>query len=125
MSKKEHQEKISDEIGKKEFRKQKSANEPRSVWYGFGLFGLVGWSVTIPTLIGVFVGLWFDRQMNHPYTCTITGLLLGLISGCWIAWNWIQREILTEDSELNNDDLMPINGESKSEKNDSLEETIK
>ena len=36
----------------------------RSVWFGLGMTGLIGWSVAVPTLGGVMLGLWLD--LRHP-----------------------------------------------------------
>ena len=33
-----------------------------SVWSGFGMFGLIGWSVAAPTLLGVLLGTWLDKR---------------------------------------------------------------
>ena len=33
----------------------------RTVWFGLGMMGLIGWSVGILTLLGVALGLWLDR----------------------------------------------------------------
>ena len=44
---------FSRQVGAQAARKLKARREaPRSVWFGLGMSGLVGWSVTIPTLIG-------------------------------------------------------------------------
>ncbi len=56
--------KFVEEIGKKEARKIRRRGEKgiRSVWYGMGMSGILGWSVAIPTLIGITVGIWIDRR---------------------------------------------------------------
>lgn len=30
------------------------------------MFGIIGWAVAIPTLIGVAVGIWLDRHYPSP-----------------------------------------------------------
>jgi ATP synthase protein I len=62
------------------------------VWFGLGMFGLVGWSVAIPTLIGTFVGLWLDKTWPGRPSWTLTLLLTGVMVGCWNAWYWVKRE---------------------------------
>ncbi|GIW83182.1 MAG: hypothetical protein KatS3mg105_4989 [Gemmatales bacterium] len=80
-------------IGHKEQRKLKARREQgRSVWYNLGMFGLVGWSIAIPTLIGIAVGMWIDRTWHPPFSCTLMCLFVGVVVGCWIAWYWIKRE---------------------------------
>ncbi|HEX5024537.1 MAG TPA: AtpZ/AtpI family protein, partial [Agriterribacter sp.] len=76
----------------KEERKLKSLRNTRSVWSGLGLFGMVGWSVSIPTLIGAAVGIWLDKKNPQHFSWTLTGLTTGLIAGCIIAWNWVNKE---------------------------------
>ena len=65
---------------------------PKSVWFGLGMSGLVGWSVTIPTLIGAALGLWVDKHYPTPYSWTLMLLLMGLIIGCLNAWRWVNSE---------------------------------
>jgi ATP synthase protein I len=65
---------------------------PKSVWFGLGMSGLVGWSVTIPTVIGAALGIWVDKQFTSRYSWTLMFLLMGLIIGCLNAWLWVQSE---------------------------------
>ncbi len=64
----------------------------RSIWFGLGMFGMIGWSVAVPTLIGVGVGWWLDRNSTSRYSWTLMCLVLGLAVGCLMAWQWVQRE---------------------------------
>jgi ATP synthase protein I len=84
---------FSEEVSRKEARKIKARKErDRSVWFGLGMFGLVGWAVAIPTLIGVAVGVWIDRVRPGPRSWTLMCLILGVIVGCVNAWYWVKRE---------------------------------
>jgi ATP synthase protein I len=65
---------------------------PRSVWFGLGMSGLVGWSVTIPTLIGAALGIWVDNHYPSTYSWTLMLLFMGLIFGCLNAWQWVHAE---------------------------------
>jgi ATP synthase protein I len=66
---------LSEKVGSKETRKIKARREKdRGVWFGLGMFGLVGWSVAIPTVIGVALGVWIDRTWPGPYSWTLMGL---------------------------------------------------
>lgn len=81
------------QIGIKEKRKLKGKQESkRSVWFGLGMFGLVGWSVAIPTLLGVALGIWLDKKHGQSFSWTITFLIIGLSAGCLIAWHWVAKE---------------------------------
>ena len=81
------------EVGQKEERKLRARQEgDRGVWFGFGMFGLVGWSVSIPTLIGIALGVWIDKTWPSRYSWTLMGLIIGVLIGCLNAWYWVKRE---------------------------------
>lgn len=89
----EKEEKYLEKIERKEKRRIKGqSRKNRAIWMGFGLFGVVGWSVMIPTIIGIAIGLWADRTWPGPISWTLTFLFLGIILGCWNAWYWVQKE---------------------------------
>ena len=64
----------------------------RGVWFGLGMSGLIGWSVTVPTLMGAALGLWVDRHYPSRFSWTLMLLLIGLIMGCLNAWHWVASE---------------------------------
>jgi ATP synthase protein I len=64
----------------------------RSIWFGLGMFGLVGWSVVVPMLIGIALGVWIDQHWPSRVSWTITLLFAGVVLGCIQAWQWIKRE---------------------------------
>lgn len=66
--------------------------QKRPTWFGLGMFGLVGWSVAIPTLIGIAIGLWLDRNWPGEVSWTLNFLIIGVILGCLNAWYWIKQE---------------------------------
>jgi len=97
MEHSQYQDELSKQVAKKEHRKIKARREQdRSIWYGLGMFGLVGWSIAIPTLLGVAVGIWIDRTWQHKFSCTLMSLFVGVVIGCLIAWYWVKREGLME-----------------------------
>jgi ATP synthase protein I len=67
-------------------------DKSRNVWFGLGLFGLIGWSIMIPTLAGVALGLWLDKQWPGQMSWTLTMLFVGVVLGCVNAWRWIGEE---------------------------------
>lgn len=84
---------FSHQVGAEEARKLKARHKPgRSIWLGFGAFGVIGWSVALPTLIGVALGVWLDRRHPGRHSWTLALLIAGLVIGCWIAWNWVAKE---------------------------------
>jgi ATP synthase protein I len=60
---------------------------------GFGASGIVGWSIAVPTLLGVAAGVWVDRRTDGGVSWTLTLLAVGLLVGCLIAWYWVGREL--------------------------------
>ena len=82
------------EIGRKEDQKMKWMNiKKKSIWSGFAFFGLVGWSIVVPTLAGTALGIWLDKNYPHSsVSWTLTFLIAGLIAGCMSAWHWIDKE---------------------------------
>jgi len=77
----------------KEARKLKARREKaRSLWFGMGMFGVVGWSVAIPTLAGIALGVWVDTRWPGPYSWTLMLMVIGVGLGCLNAWYWIKRE---------------------------------
>jgi ATP synthase protein I len=80
------------QVSAKETRKLDAQRREQSVWFGLGMMGLVGWSVAIPTLIGVALGTWLDRHYPSSHSWALTLLLAGLIVGCLNAWHWVVRE---------------------------------
>lgn len=84
---------LADQIGDKAERKLRARRQRGpDVWFGLGMMGLIGWSVTVPTLLGAALGLWLDRHhpASHPWTLAL--LMAGLVIGCWNAWHWIAKE---------------------------------
>jgi len=87
-------EKLVEEVGKKENRKIKARRERdrRSVWFGLGMFGIIGWSVAIPTIVGIAIGIWIDTKWPGRFSWTLMLLVIGIALGCLNAWYWVSRE---------------------------------
>lgn len=82
-----------EEVGTKERRKLMAERDPGiGTWYGLGLFGVVGWAVTIPTLLGILLGVWIDLTWPSSRSWTIMLLVGGLGGGCLNAWLWLNRQ---------------------------------
>jgi ATP synthase protein I len=80
-------------VGQRERRKLQARRHPdRTVWFGIGMYGLVGWSIAIPTVAGVALGVWVDRTYPGRFSWTLMLLAVGLFVGCWTAWYWVSRE---------------------------------
>lgn len=83
----------AEEIARKARRKQQAQRQPeRNPLFGLGMFGLVGWAVAVPVLVGIAVGAWIDSRLASDRSWTLILLLAGAGLGCLNAWYWIQRE---------------------------------
>lgn len=81
------------EISRKERRRLEARREgERDVTFWLGMFGLVGWSVALPTVLAIALGVWIDRRFPGPHSWTLMLLFVGVVVGCLNAWFWIRRE---------------------------------
>ena len=87
------QERFGQELERKAKRKLRARGEAgRGAWFWLGMFGLVGWSVAVPTVVGIAIGLWLDHGWPGRVSWTLTLLFVGVIVGALNAWYWIQQE---------------------------------
>ncbi len=105
----DQQDQYPDQIGQRERRKLRASRESDiGAWYGLGLFGVVGWTVAIPALVGVLLGVWIDLKWPSARSWTLMLLIGGLGVGCLNAWLWIgrqRRKIIEErEREYSDDD---------------------
>ncbi len=84
---------LSRDVGAKEARKLKARRERyRGIWFGLGAFGMVGWSVALPLLAALALGIWIDSRWPSRFSWTLMLLVVGIALGCLNAWNWVSRE---------------------------------
>ncbi|MAT15947.1 MAG: ATPase F0F1 [Planctomyces sp.] len=87
------QEEIQRRIAAQERRKLRAKEEKHhTVWFGLGMFGLVGWSVAIPAVAGAALGVWIDSRWPSRFSWSLMLLVGGLALGCINAWKWLHRE---------------------------------
>lgn len=73
-------------------RMQQSRNERKySPLSGLGVFGVIGWSVALPTVVGAFLGMWLNRVAPQSFSWPIALILGGVVVGAMVAWNWIEK----------------------------------
>ncbi len=86
-------EQLCRQIGIKESRKLRAQkNNLKTIWYGFSMMGLIGWSITIPTLLGAGFGRFLDERFPTDESWTLIFLVTGLVLGCFNAWRWLAKE---------------------------------
>jgi ATP synthase protein I len=84
---------FSRQVGAQAARKLKAQRGGvQGIWFGLGMSGLIGWSVTVPTLLGAALGMWVDEHYKSKYSWTLMLLFMGLIIGCLNAWHWVDKE---------------------------------
>ncbi len=84
---------LAEAVDEQAKRKQKARDERRyGVWFGLGMFGLIGWAIAVPTLLGVALGMWLDSVSPMTFSWTLTLIFAGVMLGCYNAWRWISKE---------------------------------
>ena len=82
----------SEAIRRRTQRMQKTRDEPQySSLNGLGVFGVIGWSVAIPTVGGAFLGMWLNRVAPQSFSWPIALILGGVVLGGLVAWSWIDK----------------------------------
>ena len=85
--------KPGDDIGRQARRMQEHRDNPGpSPLRGIGAFGIIGWSIAVPTVGGAFLGLWLDRSFPQAFSWTIALILGGVVLGGAIAAAWMNKE---------------------------------
>jgi ATP synthase protein I len=84
---------FSRQIARKAARKLEArrSGDP-GAWFGLGMFGMVGWSVALPTVFGALLGAWLDRHHPNGHSWTLALLVAGLVLGCANAWHWVSSQ---------------------------------
>ena len=96
---------LSQKVGAKAARKLRARRHvTRTVWFGLGMMGLIGWSVVVPTLLGAGLGIWLDNRHPGSYSWTLMLLVIGLAIGCLNAWHWVAKEGKEMREEQEDDD---------------------
>lgn len=85
-------------IGRKAARRIRARRETDSVWFWLGMLGMIGWSVALPTLLGVLLGVWLDRVAPAPFSWVLSLIVVGLVLGLANAWFWVRREAPGEEA---------------------------
>jgi ATP synthase protein I len=94
---------FAEQVARKEaLRLRGLRHKGETVWFGLGMFGIVGWAVAIPSLVGVALGLWIDRSWPSQYSWALMFLIAGVIVGCINAAYWVKKvrsKIIEDDDE--------------------------
>ncbi len=84
---------LAETVGAKAHRHLRAQDKAQgSVWFGLGAFGVIGWSIAVPTLAGIALGLWIDVTWPGRLSWTLALMLAGVTVGAFNAWYWISQE---------------------------------
>lgn len=79
------------QVHKEARKKMKMEKNGKEILFGLGAFGIVGWSISLPVVLGVLGGVYLDDHYPQAFSWTLTLLFAGLIIGCVNAWYWIKK----------------------------------
>jgi len=89
----EEHDKTAEDISGRARRIKAARDDPGpSPLRGVGTFGMIGWSIAVPTVGGAFLGLWLDRVAAQDFSWTIALILAGVVLGTLIAGAWVGKE---------------------------------
>ena len=77
---------------RQERRKLWQREGERSLGQNLAMMGALGWTIVVPTLLGIFVGRWLDRSFASGIFWTLGLLVAGLALGCSFAWKRMHSE---------------------------------
>ncbi|RMG68492.1 MAG: ATPase F0F1 [Nitrospirae bacterium] len=60
------------------------------LWHSIATFGVIGWMIALPTVMGAYLGKFLDSKTTGPegISWTITGILIGLGIGIYTVWRF-------------------------------------
>ncbi len=89
----ENHERLRQAVRKRQERRERWQREgERSVGQNLAMIGALGWTIVVPTLLGIFAGRWLDRTFNSGIFWTLGLLVAGLAAGCTFAWRRMHSE---------------------------------
>jgi ATP synthase protein I len=68
------------------------AEGERSLGQNLAMIGALGWTIVLPTLLGLFTGRWLDERFGTGIFWALGLLFLGIATGCALAWKRMQGE---------------------------------
>lgn len=90
-----HPERLDKTVEARRLSRERGVREgERSIGQNLALIGVLGWTIVVPTLMGIFAGRWLDHNAPGPSPLfwTLGLMFAGLALGCHLAWKRIHRE---------------------------------
>jgi ATP synthase protein I len=74
-----------------ERERQGAENPEPSLGTRLGQIGILGWTIVVPTLLGVALGRWLDQKFATGVFFSAPLIMIGAAIGFWSAWKWMHR----------------------------------
>lgn len=82
-----------EEAARRARRRARGREEPEpSLGRRLAMIGVLGWTVVVPTLLGLWVGRFLDRALDTGIQFSAALLVAGAAFGLWSAWRWMNRQ---------------------------------
>lgn len=89
----ENHERLGEAVRTRKARRERWLREgERSIGQNLAMIGALGWTIVLPTLLGIFAGRWLDRHFDMGIFWTLGLLVAGLAVGCSFAWKRMHSE---------------------------------
>lgn len=83
---------LDEEVRRHRERRARAQRESgRSIGQDLALAGVIGWTVVIPALLGVYAGRALDRRFGSGVFWTLGLLVAGIVLGCALAWRKVSK----------------------------------
>lgn len=83
---------LDEEVRRHRERRTRAQREGRrSIGQDLALAGVIGWTLVIPALLGVYAGRALDRRFGGGVFWTLGLLVAGITLGCVLAWQRLNR----------------------------------
>ena len=83
---------LDEEVRRHRERRARAQRESRrSIGQDLALVGVIGWTLVIPALLGVYAGRALDRRFGSGVFWTLGLLVAGVVLGCVLAWQRLNR----------------------------------
>lgn len=87
-----HPDRLDESVRLHRERRERAQREGRrSIGEDLAMIGVIGWTVVVPTLLGIFAGRWLDRRFATGIFWTLGLLVAGIAVGCVLAWQRLTR----------------------------------
>jgi ATP synthase protein I len=83
---------LDEEVRRHRERRDRAQRESRrSIGQDLALVGVIGWTLVIPALLGIYAGRALDRRFGSGVFWTLGLLVAGIVVGCVLAWQRLNR----------------------------------